>query len=147
MKRLSDPRHRGAHARELTDLVAGWAADKERTSVFPEGQSWRIPLGYVPHLDEVRAMAQHQARAFFAPVDQHGTVIEYPTLPFMVDSHRCAVRPAPALGDGELNPVPETRRADRSIGAAASRGSRLTWPTVRSSGGRPLDVLVRSARR
>ncbi len=103
---LSDARHRGAHARELTDLVAGWAADKERTSVFTEGQSWRIPFGYVPYLDEVRSMPQHQERAFFAAVDQQGTVIEYPTLPFIVDSHRCAVRPAPGLGEGEVPPAP-----------------------------------------
>ncbi len=117
-ERLSDPRHRGAHARELTDLVAGWAADKERASTFSDGQSWRIPLGYVPYLGEVRAMAQHRAREFFTPVVQDGVLIEYPTLPFMVDSCRCAVRPAPALGggrDGGPNPMPENRpETDRS---------------------------------
>jgi crotonobetainyl-CoA:carnitine CoA-transferase CaiB-like acyl-CoA transferase len=111
--RLSDARRRGAHARELTDLVAGWAADKERTSVFSDGQSWRIPFGYVPYLDEVRPMAQHRARAFLAPVDQQGTVIEYPTLPFMVDSRRCAVRPAPGLGEGPVPPVPPVPAAAR----------------------------------
>ncbi len=106
---LYDPRHRARHARELTDLVAGWAADKERTSVFLEGQSWRIPFGYVPYLDEVRRMAQHKARAFFAPVDQAGTAIHHPTLPFIVDGHRCAVAPAPRLGDGVVHPTFETR--------------------------------------
>lgn len=106
---LGDARRRGAHARELTDLVAGWAADKERASVFSDGQSWRIPLGYVPYLDEVRQMAQHRGRAFFAPVDQHGTVIQYPTLPFIVDSHRDPVGPAPAVGEGDRGRAPEPR--------------------------------------
>jgi crotonobetainyl-CoA:carnitine CoA-transferase CaiB-like acyl-CoA transferase len=122
-ERLADPRRRGRHAQELTDLVAGWAADKERTSVFLEGQSWRIPLGYVPHVDEVRHMAQHRARAFFQPVDQDGTIIEYPGLPFILDSTRCAVAAAPALGDGALHPMPEVRPPPAPTTARTAAGS------------------------
>jgi crotonobetainyl-CoA:carnitine CoA-transferase CaiB-like acyl-CoA transferase len=108
-ERLGDPRRRAGHAPELTDLVAEWAADKPRTPVFLEGQSWRIPLGYVPHLDEIRHIPQHEARSFFAPVDQNGTTVEYPGLPFLVDSHRCAVAAAPALGAGPIDPISKTR--------------------------------------
>jgi crotonobetainyl-CoA:carnitine CoA-transferase CaiB-like acyl-CoA transferase len=124
--RLGDPRGRARHAHELTDLVAGWAADKERTPVFLEGQSWRIPLGYVPHLNEIRRMAPHQSRAFLAPVDQNGTVVDYPGLPFTVDSHRCAVAAAPTLADGPIDRVPgirpRTARSSPSTTAAPVDG-------------------------
>ncbi len=146
-ERLSDPRHRGAHARELTDLVAGWAADKERASVFSDAQSWRIPLGYVPYLGEVRGMAQHQAREFFAPVVQDGTVIEYPALPFMVDSQRCGIGPAPALGDrgaGGLNPMREARpRTGRSAPSGPPSAQAAGAPAVGPlSGLRVVDLSM-----
>jgi crotonobetainyl-CoA:carnitine CoA-transferase CaiB-like acyl-CoA transferase len=150
--RLSDARHRGAHARELTELVAGWAADKERAPVFSEGQSWRIPLGYVPYLHEVRGMAQHQAREFFVPVVQDGRVIEYPTLPFIVDSCRTPVRPAPALGAGEGGALPasrprspDQRSSARTVGVPARgplSGLRVVDLSMYWSGPLAADVLA-----
>ena len=44
------------------------ARDKDRRRTFLEAQGWRIPLGYVPAIGEVRAMEQHTARGFFQSV-------------------------------------------------------------------------------
>ena len=98
---LATPADRAPHAQRLTAAFAEWAADKERVPVFLEGQEWRIPLGFVPHLDEVRHMAQHDARSFFQPVvdPASGTSVGLPGLPFLVDGRRRAPSAPPSPGD------------------------------------------------
>ncbi len=97
--RFASPAERAPHAAELTTLFTAWAADKRRAEVFVEGQGWRVPLGYVPHIDEISAMDQHVARSFFTSVtDPAIGALELPTVPFLVDGARRAATPAPALG-------------------------------------------------
>ena len=115
--RLATPADRLPHAAELTETFAAWAADKPKAATFLEGQSWRIPLGYVPRLGEVTGMEQHVARGFFTTVPgPDGAPVALPTVPFLVDGARSPAAPAPALG--QEPPAPPARRAVTSDGAA-----------------------------
>ena len=74
----------------------------------PGGQEWRIPFGYVPHVDEVRDMAQHDARSFFGPVARPGVgdELHVPALPFLVDGERGPVGPRRRSATPGPSPVP-----------------------------------------
>lgn len=122
--RLATPSDRMAHAAELTDVFAEWAATRGRADTFAAAQEWRIPLGYVPRLDEITQIEQHRARALFTalPVPGAGSAL-HPAAPFLVDGERLPLRPAPALGD-ESGSSHRPRRAAASAPAATppSRG-------------------------
>ena len=128
---LATPADRAPHAQRLTATFAEWAADKERVPVFLEGQEWRIPLGYVPHVDEVRDMAQHDARSFFGPVEDpaSATMLHVPALPFLVDGARRPPSAPPGLGDAGTSPLPARSPDPAPADADLSRGP-LTGITV-----------------
>lgn len=106
--RLATPPERAPHAAELTEIFARWARDKARVEVFIDGQGWRIPFGYVPHVDEIASIDQHRARSFFTRVDDPQVgVVHHAGLPFLVDGHRDPVSPVPSLGE-ERPPPPRS---------------------------------------
>lgn len=117
--RLATPVDRLPHAAELTDTFAAWAADKPKAATFVEGQGWRIPFGYVPHVGEVTGMEQHVARRFFTTVSgPDGTPIQVPTVPFLVDGERRDAAPAPGIG--QERPAPPVGRDAPTAAAAAT---------------------------
>jgi crotonobetainyl-CoA:carnitine CoA-transferase CaiB-like acyl-CoA transferase len=98
--RFATPADRAPHAAELTTLFAEWAADKPKAETFVDAQEWRIPFGYVPHIDEVTSMAQHLGRSFFTTVaGPGGTTLDVPTVPFLVDGGRHPGVAAPGVGE------------------------------------------------
>ncbi|MFV0306737.1 MAG: CoA transferase [Desertimonas sp.] len=135
-ERLADPAGRQAHAAELTAVFSEWAADRDRVEVFNDAQEWRIPFGYVPHLDEVRHVAQHKARDFFASVDHGDVTVDHPTLPFLVDGHRGGVGPAPALG----RTVDDGHDAGGDVGPSPSVSPEAPEPVADLAGG-PMSGL------
>ena len=95
----ADPLARAAHAQELTDRFAAWAADKTRAEIVEEAQGWRIPLGYVPTPDETRNLKQHEARDFFQTVrSSDGAELMMPGVPFRIHEP-IRVRRAPAVNE------------------------------------------------
>lgn len=104
--RFATPADRAPHALELTEVFAAWAADKLRAATFVDAQGWRIPFGYVPHIDEITTMDQHVARSYFTSVPgPSGVALDVPTVPFLVDGERGPARPAPTVGESR-SPAP-----------------------------------------
>jgi crotonobetainyl-CoA:carnitine CoA-transferase CaiB-like acyl-CoA transferase len=99
-ERFATPGGRAEHARELTDRFAEWASSHEKATVFHNGQEWRVPFGYVPHISEVRGLEQHVARRFFQAVDHPGAgELVYPSIPYTFDGARPELSRAPLRGE------------------------------------------------
>jgi crotonobetainyl-CoA:carnitine CoA-transferase CaiB-like acyl-CoA transferase len=93
------PTNRAAHAIELTERFIAWAADKEKATVFHEGQQWRVPFGFVPKIGEVPELDVHVEREFFERVEHpEAGAVFHARAPFLVRGLDPVAR-APLLGE------------------------------------------------
>ena len=107
-ERFSDPLGRFVHSEEITGRFKEWASTKSAGEVFHDGQKWRIPFGYVPHLGDVTKIPQHVERQFFETVEHLSAgPLDYSRLPFRGVS-AAPVRPAPLLGEHQEEHPPST---------------------------------------
>ena len=135
--RFCDPASRLSHAAELTELFGEWARDKDRQSTFRDAQAWRIPLGFVPRMDEVPALDQHVARAFFARLEHPAEgPLNVPGVPFLVDGRRPGLSPAPEIGE----------ETDRAGSPGPSRPAPSAPPRPAAAPARPAPARPAPAR-
>ena len=99
-ERLTSPAARAPHSAELTERFALWASTRPKAQTFSDGQGWRVPLGFVPHVSEVRALEPHVARAFFdSPVHPEAGSVPLPAPPYLFAGKRPPTSPAPLLDE------------------------------------------------
>jgi crotonobetainyl-CoA:carnitine CoA-transferase CaiB-like acyl-CoA transferase len=140
--RFADPRRRGPHALELTEVFADWARDKERVETFRQAQQWRIPFGFVPRIAEVGTMDQHVDRSFFVGLQHPGEdTLVYPGVPFLINGRRIPVRRAPAIGEAGTAAPASPTGSSASAAPASPTGSSAsavsTSPDSRATGAEP----------
>ncbi|HZU76415.1 MAG TPA: CoA transferase, partial [Dehalococcoidia bacterium] len=101
---LSDPRFAGRErvrrANEIRPIFEQAIGDRTAEELFHEGQTWRVPMGLVPSMQEIVALLPHRERGFFVELEhpRAGTVA-VPGVPFK--STVTAPRPyrPPLLGE------------------------------------------------
>ncbi len=124
----TDPRYEGAKRRDHAEEIGRVFAEalRERTSeeVFHEGESWRVPFGLVPTMEQLVELPPHRERGFIVDLDhpKAGTV-GVPGIPFK--STATAPQPfrPPLLGEHNAEVARELEEPPAVAAPAPAAGS------------------------
>ncbi len=95
-----NPMDRAAGRRELMEHTARWAATRTKREVYEAGQEAHVPSSYVADAADLIESPQYQHRGFIDEVDHpEAGAVAVPGLPFQWEGARAPSRPAPLLGE------------------------------------------------
>ena len=97
---FADVWSRWANSRELADELAALTRERTAEEIFHDAQTWRIPFGLIPNLQQVLGLLPHRERDYWLEFEhpQAGRV-RTPGIPWMFGEERPRGSRAPLLGE------------------------------------------------
>lgn len=98
-----NPLDPGSSKQALDEYLSRWAADRTKREVYEAGQGVHVPASYAANAADLVESPQYQHRGFLQEIEhsEAGTV-SVPGLPFQWENAWAPTRPAPCLGEHNI---------------------------------------------